>query len=118
MGVLLTVEFAPTVLRCCGVQGVLRVSVGIAGQHFVRADAGGLVEADAERRFAFDALQDIHVVGDCRAGMAGAAEAIVPTGPGEFARWQQARVGVQHHVVVGVEQGAEDRTLGVARVGQ
>ena len=41
MRVLLAIEFAPAVLRRCGSQSVLRVGVGVAGQHFVRGDAGG-----------------------------------------------------------------------------
>ncbi|MNI39206.1 hypothetical protein D3C73_933820 [compost metagenome] len=50
--------------------------------------------------------------------MAAATEAVVPAGPGRLARGQQPCVGVQHHFVVGVGQGTEDRLFGRAGVGQ
>ena len=113
-----TADFAPALLCGSSRQAVLRMGIGVTRENLCRVDGGGLVQADTEGLRRFDALQDVHVVGQRRWLCGGAAEAVVPAGPGQFAGGQQARVGVQHHVVVGIAQVAENLALAQARFSQ
>ena len=85
-----------------------------AGDDLRRVYQCGLVEAHAEGCRCLDTLQNVHVVGQRGGSPLGAAQAVVPTGPGALAAWQQAGIGVQHHVVAGVIDGAEYGALLVA----
>ena len=115
VAVLLALQFLHALLRGNRGQAVLRVGISETGEDASRVDRLGLVEADAEGLRRLDALQDVHVVGHRRRLLRRAAQAVVPTGPGEPAAGQQAGVGMQDDIVIGVADGAEHRLLRFAR---
>ena len=65
-------------------------------------------------------LQLVHPVGDAERPLAvvAAVADIVPARPDALALRHQARVGMQHRLVVGVGEGAEQRALLLVRIGE
>lgn len=101
--------------RFVGVHGVV---VAHARQHLRRVDGIAAVQCHDKGPGRRDPLQQIHAVAD-RTGRLGIGRHVgVPRGPGLALARQQASVGMQHHVVVLVGDGAEHLAFLRRRIGQ
>src|SRR6056297_828828 len=90
--------------------GEHRMIVAKTSEDLVRVDGATVIERDAEGFRCRQALQYVHVIGDDRASLVN-PEAVIPAGPGDASRRQQACVRVQDYVVGLVRQRAKDFAL-------
>ena len=94
--------------RFAGIDGMLVLD---APNHFRRVDATVVVERDAVLFPAIQTLQHVHVIGDSDVTVRVVRNVIIPGSPGTAAFRQNARIGMQHRLVVLETDRAEDVPL-------